>query len=224
MLERLDAVAQPGGLLVAEALGQVRQPRSQARQRAALEEALELLFGARGERSRCKRRFPPAADGAEVGRGLRDDEVVTAALQVDTVLLSAATGVGRRLKLSNQPQLLERGLERRPLAFAPEVGAQARAQVTRSPDVEHLFMAVAKEVDTGPSRSSLRERSLVVDPTLPRRGERAKVGEPPCAELLGEPDQMNQHLGGGLCIGEGTVARSGRNAEEVRERGEPDTA
>ena len=120
--------------------------------------------------------MPTAADRAERGRGLRDDEVLAAALQVDAVLLPAAARVGRRLELADQPQLLERGLElgaqhapldavereqgsldRRTLALAAEVGAQPGAQVARTTDVEHLVVAVAEEVDAGPRRGAAGE-------------------------------------------------------------------
>src|SRR5205085_4440820 len=128
---------------------------------------------------------------------LRDDEVVAPAAQVDAVLLPTAARVGGRLQLPDQPQLLERGLElgaehapldpvechqrrlnRRPLALAPEVGAETGAEVTGPADVEHLSVPVTEEVDAWPGGSAARERALVVDPALPRSGKRAQFGEP----------------------------------------------
>ena len=185
--------------------------------------------------------MPTAADRAERGRGPGDDEVLAAGPQVDAALLPAAARVGRRLELADEPQLLERGLElraqhapfdplereersldRRPLAFAAEVGAQPGAQVARSTHVQHLVVAIAEEVDAGPRRGAAGEPALVVDPTLARSGERTQLGEPPGSQLLGEPDQVHEHLGRGLCVRQRTVARSGRNAEEVGQRGEAD--
>ena len=85
-------------------------------------------------------------------------------------------------------------------------------------------MAVPEEVNARPCGSAPGERPLVVDPALARGGERAQVGEPPRSQLLREPDQVHEHLGRRLRIGEGAMAGSGRDAEEVRERGEADSA
>ena len=57
LLERLEPVAQPRRLLVAEALGQVGEPLPQARQRAAVEQSLAFLRGAQRERARRQRRL-----------------------------------------------------------------------------------------------------------------------------------------------------------------------
>ena len=136
------------------------------------------------------------------------------------MLLPAAPGIGRRLELADQPQLLQRGLElgaqdapldaverqqcrldRRPLALASEVRAQTGAQVSRAADVEHLAVAVSEEVDAGPGGGSFRERPLVVDPTLARRRERPELREPPRPKLLGQPDQVHEDLGRRLRVG-----------------------
>jgi hypothetical protein len=159
------------------------------------------------------------------------------------VLLPAAAGVGRRVELADQSQLLERGLElgaqdapldplegeqrgldRRPLAFASEVGAKAGTDVAGAADVEHLTVAVAKEVDAGPGGGTLRKGALAVDPSFSRRCERPQLGETPRSQFLGQPDQVHQHLRRGLRIGKGAVTGSGRNPEEVGERGETDPA
>jgi hypothetical protein len=42
VLGRLDAIPQPGGLLVAEALGQVRAPLSEAREEPAVQSVVWL--------------------------------------------------------------------------------------------------------------------------------------------------------------------------------------
>ena len=44
------------------------------------------------------------------------------------------------------------------------------------------------------------------------------------ADLLGEPDQVDEHLGRRLGVGQRAVAGPGRDAEEVGERGEADAA
>ena len=51
-----------------------------------------------------------------------------------------------------------------------------------------------------------------------RRSETAR------SQLLGEPDQADEHLRRGLRVGKGAVAGSSRNAEEVGERRQADTA
>jgi hypothetical protein len=67
VLERLDAIAQSRRLLVAEALGQIREARSQARQRPAVEESVELFLRARGERACREGGSAPARDRPEGG-------------------------------------------------------------------------------------------------------------------------------------------------------------
>src|SRR5262249_32493983 len=123
-------------------------------------------------------------------------------------------------QLPDQPQLFERGLELRAehapldpvqsekrgldrwsLAFASEVGAQARAQVAGPADVEHLLVPVMEQVDTGPARRPMRQRALAIHTPLARRGRREQFGEPPRTDLLRESDQPDEHLGGGLGIG-----------------------
>src|ERR671930_1171259 len=113
MLERLDAIAQPGGLLVAKVLGQVREPHPKTWQRSALEETIELLGRARSERAGGKRRPPAARDRAEWRRSLLDDEIVASAPEVEAVLFPTAARIGRWGELPNQPQLFECGLELR---------------------------------------------------------------------------------------------------------------
>src|SRR5439155_21656709 len=52
VLEGLDAVAEAGGLFVAQLVGQAREPCAQTRQRPAREQAVELTSTARGKRPR----------------------------------------------------------------------------------------------------------------------------------------------------------------------------
>ena len=68
VLERLEAVAEPRRLLVAEALGQVGEALPKAGQRPAGEELLELFRRGAGERAGGERGLPAAADRAELGR------------------------------------------------------------------------------------------------------------------------------------------------------------
>ena len=242
VLERLDAIAEPRRLFVPELVGQTRQPSPQARQRATLEERIQLLGRGGGEGARGEGGSPAAGDRAEAARGLADDEVLAAAAQVDAVFLATAAGVRRRRELADQAELLERGLElgsehapldplqgeqgrldRRPLALAAEVGAQSRAEVPGPADVQHLVVAVAEEVDARTGRGSMRKGALPVDAALARRGKRPELGEASGAELLGEADQVDEDLGRRLGVRERAVTRGGRDAEEVRERRQADT-
>ena len=63
-----------------------------------------------------------------------------------------------------------------------------------------------------------------MQPASARRSELDDVRERACAALLGEPDEHDEDLGRRAGVGQRTVARLGRDAEEVRQRGEPDTA
>src|SRR4051812_3264956 len=119
---------------------------------------------------------------------------------------------------------MDGGLDRRALAVAAEVRAQARAQVASAADVERLVVPVAEQVDAGPRRRALGEATLAVDAALARRRERAQLGQPPRAELLRKADQAHEHLGRRLRVGQRAVARLRRNAEEVGERAEADAA
>src|SRR5439155_25895767 len=125
---------------------------------------------------------------------------------------------------ATRPLEREQGrLHRGPLALTLEIGAKTGAQVARPADVEHLPVAVAKEVDAGPGGCAAGEGTLVIDLASSRGGERTQVGEPPRSSLLGQPDQVHQHLRGRLGIRKGAVAGPGRNAEEVGERGKADS-
>jgi hypothetical protein len=243
VLEGLDPVAQSGRLLVAELVRQACEPGAKARERSAVEDVVELGRGARGEGARREGSPPSARDRAELGRGLRDDQLVATPPQIDAVLPPAAARVGGWLELANQPQFLERGfelgakdapldpfereqrgLDRRPLALAAEVGAQPGPQVPRAADIEHLPVCIAEEVDPRPRGGAMRERAFVVDPPLRRCGEPAQIGEASRAELLGEPDQAQEHFRRRLGVRQRAVARLGRDSEEVREGRESDAA
>jgi hypothetical protein len=91
VLERLDAIPQPGRLLVAQALSQMRKPRPHARQRPTLEKSVELLGRAPGKRAGGERSPSAARHRAELGRCLGDDEILAPTPQVEAVLLPAAT-------------------------------------------------------------------------------------------------------------------------------------
>src|SRR5206468_7898002 len=81
VLERLDAIPQPGRLLVAQALSQMRKPCPQARQRPTLEKTVELLWRAPGKRAGGERSPSAARNRAELGRCLGDDEILAPAPQ-----------------------------------------------------------------------------------------------------------------------------------------------
>ena len=70
----------------------------------------------------------------------------------------------------------------------------------------------------------MRECPLGMDSSLARRRELSQVGETPSAHLLGQSDQVDEHLSRRLCVRKRTVTRLGRHAEEVSERGEADAA
>ena len=121
LLERLDPVAEPCGLLVAEALGEVREPVPQARERPAFEQALELLVRGRGQRAGGQAGLPPAADRPERARLLRDHEVVAPAPEVDAALAAAGCASSRAARAPGS-------------AAAPRARPRApsRARATRS--------------------------------------------------------------------------------------------
>src|SRR4029079_7540947 len=91
VLERLDPVPEPRRLLVAEALGEVREPGTQARQRAAFEQTLELRVRCRREGAGGQRRPPAAADRSQRTRLLGDHEVVASPAGGDGALTPDAT-------------------------------------------------------------------------------------------------------------------------------------
>ena len=215
----------------------------EAGQWAVGEELLELLRRGARKCAGGERGLPAAADRAELGRGLGDDELVASASQVDAPVLLSAAGVGGRLKFSDQPELFERRLElgaedapldpfereqgrldRRALGFALEVGTQACAQVAGTADVEHLVVAVAEEVHPGPRRRAANERTLAVHAPLAGSGESAQLGDAAGSQLLRELDEADEDLGGRLRVGQRPVAGSGRHSEEVGEGGEADAA
>ena len=63
-----------------------------------------------------------------------------------------------------------------------------------------------------------------MNPARAGRGQGAQLRQRARAAFLGEPDQVHEHLGRGLGVGERAVTGLRRNAEEVRERGQPHAA
>ena len=116
--------------------------------------------------------------------------------------------------------VVERGLDRRPLALAVEVRAQAGAEVTGLADVEHLAVGVVEEVDAGAGRGAVDQVALRVDAARPGRRELLELRERRRALLAGELDQPQEDLGGRLRVGKRAVAGLDGHAEEVGERGE----
>ena len=110
-LERLQTVAESCCFLVAEAFAQVIEPLPKAGQGPVHEELIELLRRRSCKRPGGERSLSAAADRAELRRGVGDDELVASASQIDAPVLVSTAGVGGRLKLPDQPELLERRLE-----------------------------------------------------------------------------------------------------------------
>ena len=144
--------------------------------------------------------------------------------------------VARRADLPDQAQLLERRLElgaghppfdplgrghsrfdRRPLPVATEVRAQARPQVARAADVEHLVVAAEEEVDAGAGRRAVGEMALVEQPPCLRGCKGREVGDRPRSAFLREADQGEQQLGGGAGVRERAVTRPLARIEKPRE-------
>ncbi len=231
LLERLQAVAETGRIFVAPVGRELGEPPAQPRQRSG--RTLELVGEQRARRELCT---PARADRPERRRLRRRDDTVPALAQPDVAVGPRHARIRGRTQLPDQPQLLERclelgaehapldpldGAERRfhlrPLPLGAEVRAQPRAQVARPPDVQHLLVAVAEEIDAGSRRCSEREVPLVEDASRTRRRERDEIGDGSCAALLREADQGEQHLRRCLRVGQSPVARLHRGAEEIGE-------
>ena len=186
MLERLDAIAQPGRLLVAEALGEVHASRSRSRGKGPPSRRSSSSSGVLSERASPAR----LAGGCRSGRaGSRSWSRRSPHPAASGRRRAPSGGCGNwpAAGAADQPELLQRGLElgaqdapldaverqgrlhRRPLALASEVRAQTGPQVARAADVQHLTVAISEEVHTGSRGGSFRERPLVVDPTFARR-------------------------------------------------------
>ena len=152
-----------------------------------------------------------------------------------------AARVRRRSQVAEEPQLLERRLElgarlapldpleraerrfhRGPLPLAGEVRAKACAQLPRAADVQRHPTGAPEHVDAGARRRARDERALRVQAPRARSGELDEVGQRAGAALLGEPDQDDEDLRRRAGVRQGPVARLGGDAEEVRERRQPD--
>src|SRR5581483_11386705 len=137
----------------------------------------------------------------------RADDAVAAAAEVHVAVGTRRAGVRGRPQLADQAELVERGLELRagdapldpferaerrldrgPLAVGAEVGAEARAQVARAADVQHLVVRVPEEVDAGPLRGAEGEVALALRAARPRGRELDEVADRGGAALLREPD------------------------------------
>src|SRR4029077_2039779 len=117
------------------------------------------------ERPRCELGAAAALERAELRRLRRADDALAAAAQGEVAVGPGGASVRRRAQRADQLQLLERRLELRaghapldPLestegaldrgaqALRPEIRPQARVQVARLADVEHLVVSVAEVV------------------------------------------------------------------------------
>ena len=154
-----------------------------------------------------------------------------------------AACVRGRPQLAEQPQLLQRSLElgaglapldlleraerrldRRPLPGAREVGAQPRAQISRTADVQDEPVAPAEEVHARTRRRARDQRALDVQPPGARCRELDEIGDGSRAALLRKPEKHEQDLRRRARVRERPVTGLGRDAEEVRKRREPDAA
>ena len=236
LLEGCDAVTQAGGILVALVAGQPPQALAQRRQRIGRVGSFESVERARrtaGELAALQRPVRRRLGAGHPGRA--------APAQVDVAVGPRATSIRRRTQLTKHAQLLqcrldlvaerapldagqrtECRLHGRPLALAAEIRAQARPQVSRTPDIERLVVPVPEDVDAGRRRRGCDERPLGMEATRPRSGELDEVGDRARAALLRESDQREQDLGSRLRIRERPVTRPHARAEELRERCEPD--
>ena len=143
-------------------------------------------------------------------------------LAQEAQLLERRLELRARLRPLDALQRAERRLDRGSLPSAGEVRPEPRAEVACTTDVERQALAAVEDVDAGPRRRAGDERALHVQPPGAGRGELDEVGERPRAALLREPEQAHEDLRRGLRVGERPVARRGRDAEEVRERREPE--
>ena len=100
----------------------------------------------------------------------------------------------------------ERGFDCRPLAIGAKVRPQPRVEVARAPDVEHLVVLVAEEVDAGPLRRPEGEAALALHPPRLRGCQLDEVADGACAALLRHADQAQEDLGRRLGVGQRAMA------------------
>ncbi len=232
-LERGQTVAQPRGVLVPERLGEQAEAAADPRKRRTAEEARELGFGRARERPGRQLGAAAAPDRAERRRIAAHPNAVAAHVEVEVAVGPRAAGVRRRSELPDEPQLFERrlelraehtpldpldGVERRldggSLAVGAEVRPQAGAEVTRLADVEHVILAAAEEVDTGPRGRSEDERALVVGAARTGRSEALEVGDRARATLLRQGYERDEDLRRRLRVRQGAVTGLGGGSEE----------
>jgi len=231
LLERGEAVADTGGVLETEVLGETPQTGLQWCERVSQVLALEAF-----ERPHHELGAPLAPDRAERPRCRNHRPSLPAPLEIERTIRPRRTDVRRWAKLADEPELLERRLELRAeyapldpleraerrldgrsLSVAGEVRAQTGAEVAGLADVEHRAAAAAEEVHAGARRRARHERALRVQAARARCAEFEDVGQRPRAALLREPEKCDEDLGGRERIGQCAMARLPRRAEEVRE-------
>ena len=236
LLERREAVAETRRVLEALVAGESREPRAERH-----DGRLDVVRLVAVERPRRTTRDALRGERPEARRLVRDAPARSAAPEVDVAVGARAARVRRRPQVAEEPQLLERRLELRarlapldpleraerrldggPLPLAGEVRAEARAELPRAADVERHPAGAPEHVDAGARRRARDERALRVQSPRARSGELDEVGQRAGAPLLGEPDQDDEDLRRRAGVRQRAVARLGRDAEEVRERREPD--
>ena len=130
----------------------------------------------------------------------------------------------RRLQLAAQRPRLDAGgrlqgvLHGAPLPGAREVRAHPRAQVGGLPDVQHPVVGVVEQVDAGPGRDVAGQLAAQPHATALGSGEGDRLGDGANAVLLGHAQQVHQHLGRGLRVGQRAVAGANRGVEPLRQR------
>src|SRR5262245_21861775 len=234
IVERRQPVAVARGVLEAEVAREPQEPGPARCERRCGMLALEAV-----ERA-CRESGTSLARERAQRTGLGDDRPpVLPSREVAASLWQRRARIRGRTKLADEPQLrerrlelgpelsplhplqcAERGLDRRPLPAAGEVGAQPRAEVAGLSHVEDGVVLVAEEVDAGRARRAGDEGPSRVQAPRTWGAELEHLGERPRSSLLREPEQGDQDLRGRERIRQRAMARRRRGAEEVREGGE----
>ena len=225
---------------MAQLVGEIGEPRAQARQRRAVDGAVELCHDAPVS-ERAASSTSASTERPPLRRLRGDDDAVAAAPEVDGALTrprAFAGGCSSRISRSSSStasklrarhaaldplQRAQSGLDGTSAAAVPCQYERNRLRRSRAPDVEHAVVGVAEEVaGAGAKERPGGERPLRVHAPGLRRREGEDVRDRAGAALLRQPQEVDEDLGGRLGVGQCAVARPGRGAEEPREGGETD--
>ena len=167
----------------------------------------------------------------------RADDAVTAPAEIEVAVGTHGPRVRRRPQLTDQAKLLERRLELRARSHATRSRSSAasaastagrwrserkyepqpRMQVACAPDVEHLVVLVAEEVDAGPLRRPEREAALALHPPRPRGRQLDEVADGARPALL---RHARSAAGGSRPSPRRRAGRDGRAGRRWRSGGE----